>query len=128
MVEPFRLHEAPPGLDCAHAFLKSSGVSVVRTHVRGRFGCNHTPYAIWRAGAPDQAARRPRPMPMTKVTTPSIAPTKVISRPLAHQERMVMRDFAAPTAKWAMSEMIAAQMTAEYPLRKKNGMMGMNAP
>src|SRR5664279_6399353 len=67
-------------------------------------------------------------MPMTKVTTPSIAPTKVISRPLAHQERMVMRDLAAPTAKWAMSEMMAAQMTAGYPLRKKKGMMGMKAP
>ena len=41
----------------------------------------------------------PSAMPMTYVTTPSNAPIHVISKPLAHQDRMVMRDFAAPTAK-----------------------------
>ncbi len=67
-------------------------------------------------------------MPMTKVTMPSMAPTRVISRPLAHQERTVMRDLAAPTAKWAMSEMIAAQMTARIPVEEEEGNDGDEGP
>jgi hypothetical protein len=38
--------------------------------------------------------------------------TKVISNPLDHQGRMVMRDFAAPTAKCATREPMAATTTA----------------
>ena len=59
---------------------------------------------------------------------PSIAPTSVISRPLLHQERMVMRDLAAPTAKCAAREMMAATRIAGTPAIKKNGTTGMNAP
>ena len=59
---------------------------------------------------------------------PSMAPTRVISRPLDHQERMVISDLAAPTAKCAASEMIAATMIAGKPAMKKNGRTGMKAP
>ena len=41
----------------------------------------------------------PSKMPMPYVTAPSRAPTTVISNPEAHQERTVMSDLAAPTAK-----------------------------
>jgi hypothetical protein len=41
---------------------------------------------------------------------------------------MVMRDFAAPTAKWATRETMAATITAGMPFKKKNGMIGMKAP
>jgi hypothetical protein len=37
-----------------------------------------------------------------------MAPITVISRPLLQQERIVMRDFDAPTAKWAAREMTLA--------------------
>ena len=37
-------------------------------------------------------------------------------------------DLAAPTAKWAISEMTAAVMTASIPYMKKKGMTGMIAP
>src|SRR5208337_4627115 len=67
-------------------------------------------------------------MPMTYVTMPSSAPTAVISKPLPHQERTVISDLAAPTAKCAASEMMAEKITAGYPLKKKNGMMGTKAP
>src|SRR5271154_1144069 len=51
-----------------------------------------------------------------------------LSRPLLHQERMVMSDLAAPTAKWAISEMMAATIIAGSPAMKKNGNTGMKAP
>ena len=57
-----------------------------------------------------------------------MAPIAVISRPDDHQERTVISDLAAPTAKCAASEMMAAAMTASIPLRKKKGMIGMAAP
>src|SRR6266481_3432625 len=57
-----------------------------------------------------------------------MAPTNVISRPLDHQERIVMRDFAAPTAKCARRETTAATMTAGYTVKKKNGTIGISAP
>ena len=41
---------------------------------------------------------------------------------------MVMRDFAAPTAKCAINETIAATTTAGIPVIKKKGTIGMNAP
>jgi hypothetical protein len=53
---------------------------------------------------------------MMKVTTPSKEPIQVISNPLAHHGRMVMRDFEAPTTKCATSETIAAAMTAGIPV------------
>jgi hypothetical protein len=54
----------------------------------------------------------PIAIPMKYVTSPSTAPTKVISSPLAHHERIVIRDLAAPTAKWANRETTAATITA----------------
>jgi hypothetical protein len=39
-----------------------------------------------------------------------------------------MRDLAAPTAKCAINETVAATMTAGIPVIKKNGMIGINAP
>ena len=41
---------------------------------------------------------------------------------------MVIRDFAAPTAKCANNETIAATTTAGIPVIKKKGTIGMNAP
>jgi hypothetical protein len=41
---------------------------------------------------------------------------------------MVMRDFAAPTAKCTTSETIAAVTTAGIPVIKKKGTLGINAP
>ena len=58
----------------------------------------------------------------------SSTPTIVISAPLAHQERVVTMDFAAPTAKWAAVLMMNDAMTAGMPTVKKNGMMGTNPP
>lgn len=46
------------------------------------------------------------------MTAPSRAPTRVISSPLDHQERIVRSDLAAPTAKWAIRKITAAQITA----------------
>ena len=60
--------------------------------------------------------------------TASIAPTTVISLPLTSHDRPVMIVLAAPTAKCATRLMPAAQMTAVIPPKKKNGMIGMNAP
>jgi hypothetical protein len=40
---------------------------------------------------------------------------------------MVLRDFAAPTAKRAINKTIAARMTAGIPVIKTNGLIGMNA-
>ena len=57
-----------------------------------------------------------------------MTPTIVISNPDAHQERIVIKDFAAPTAKWATMLIANAARTASIPLMKKNGMIGMNAP
>src|ERR1035438_10666070 len=70
----------------------------------------------------------PSKTPMPYVTAPSSAPTAVISKPEDHQERTVISDLAAPTAKWAAREMTAAAMTAWIPCMKKKGMMGMVAP
>jgi hypothetical protein len=39
-----------------------------------------------------------------------------------------MSDFAAPTAKCATSETIAATITAGMPVIKKKGMIGIKAP
>src|ERR1051326_3951520 len=55
-------------------------------------------------------------------------PTIVISKPDAHQERIVMSDLTAPTAKCARMLMTNAAMTAGNPLMKKKGMIGMKAP
>ncbi len=57
-----------------------------------------------------------------------MTPTTVISNPDAHQERMVMTDLSAPTAKCARMLIPKAATTADMPLMKKNGMIGMNAP
>src|SRR5438067_3642028 len=58
----------------------------------------------------------------------SMTPTIVISRPLAHHERVVTSDFDAPTAKCAMVLMTNDAMTAGMPTVKKNGMIGMKPP
>src|SRR5207244_6407359 len=55
-------------------------------------------------------------------------PTTVISRPLAHQERVVTRALDAPTAKCAMVLMTNEAITAGIPTAKKNGMIGMKPP
>ncbi len=70
----------------------------------------------------------PKASPRPYVTTASIIPTTVISIPEAHQERMVMSDLTAPTAKWARMLMMKAAITAGNPLMKKNGIIGMKAP
>jgi hypothetical protein len=41
---------------------------------------------------------------------------------------MVMSDFTAPTAKWAMMLTANDAMTVAMPLVKENRMIGMNAP
>src|SRR5260370_41598015 len=71
---------------------------------------------------------RPRPSSIMYATAPSSAPIQVISNPLLHHDRIVIRDFAAPTAKCAASETIAATITAGIPVIKKNGMIGIKAP
>src|SRR5262245_20860354 len=58
----------------------------------------------------------------------SMMPTAVISAPLAHQERVVTSDFAAPTAKWAAVLITNDAMTAGMPTVKENGMIGTNPP
>src|SRR5258706_13012558 len=55
-------------------------------------------------------------------------PTRVISAPLAHHDRIVTSDLDAPTAKCAIVLMMNEAMTAGMPTVKKNGMMGMNPP
>ena len=57
-----------------------------------------------------------------------MTPTMVISNPDAHHERMVIKDFTAPTAKWARILTTNEAITASIPLIKKNGIIGMNAP
>ena len=61
-------------------------------------------------------------------TRPTMMPTIVISRPLDHQLRTVMRLFAAPTAKCANKLTIAAATMAGRPLKKKNGTSGIIPP
>lgn len=58
---------------------------------------------------------------MPLVTAPSNAPTIVTSRPENCQERIEIMDLAAPTAKWATSEITAAAVTASTFRRKKKG-------
>src|ERR1051326_524746 len=55
-------------------------------------------------------------------------PIHVISKPDAHQERMVISDFNAPTAKWAAKLMAQEAITAAMPPKKKNGTIGTKAP
>src|SRR5439155_25097589 len=57
-----------------------------------------------------------------------MTPIQVISRPDAHQERIVINDFSAPTAKCATKLMPKEIITASIPPQKKNGIKGMNAP
>src|SRR5438876_8489763 len=73
---------------------------------------------------PSAPKARPRPY----VTAASITPTIVISKPDAHQDRIVMSDFSAPTAKCATMLTTNAAITAGIPVMKKNGRIGMNAP
>src|SRR3989442_13732614 len=55
-------------------------------------------------------------------------PIQVISNPDAHQERMVISDFNAPTRKGAAKLMPKEMATAVMPPVKKNGMIGTKAP
>src|SRR5215470_12052854 len=55
-------------------------------------------------------------------------PIQVISSPDAHQERMVISDFRAPTAKCATRLIPNEAMTASRPPEKKNGIIGTKAP
>ena len=57
-----------------------------------------------------------------------MTPIQVISKPDAHQERMVISDFNAPTIKWAAKLMPKEMITAVMPPMKKNGMIGTKAP
>ena len=51
-------------------------------------------------------------------------PTIVISKPVAHQGRMVTSAFDAPTTKWAAVLMMNEAITAGMRTVKKNGTMG----
>ena len=55
-------------------------------------------------------------------------PIHVISRPEAHQERIVISDFNAPTKKCATKLILKDIITAVTPPEKKNGMIGTKAP
>ena len=55
-------------------------------------------------------------------------PIQVISNPDAHQERIVISDFNAPTIKCATKLMPKEVTTAVMPPMKKNGMIGTKAP
>src|SRR4030095_8565726 len=55
-------------------------------------------------------------------------PIQVISRPDAHQERIVISDFNAPTEKCATKLITKDIITASTPPEKKNGIIGMKAP
>ena len=57
-----------------------------------------------------------------------MTPIHVISNPDAHQERIVISDFNAPTAKCAAKLMPKEAITAVIPPVKKNGMIGIKAP
>src|SRR5262245_8348074 len=57
-----------------------------------------------------------------------MTPTIVISAPLAHQERVVTSDFAAPTAKCAAVLITTEATTAGIPTVKKNGTIGTKPP
>ena len=48
--------------------------------------------------------------------------------PDAHQDRVVISDFAAPTAKCAAMLTANATTTALNPPKKKNGIIGIKAP
>src|SRR5437870_3913365 len=58
----------------------------------------------------------------------SMTPTMVISAPLAHHERVVTSDFAAPTAKCAAVLIMNDAITAGMPTAKTNGMIGTKPP
>ena len=62
------------------------------------------------------------------MTTATMMPIHVISKPDAHQDRMVINDFNAPTAKWAAKLIPKEMATAVMPPEKKNGIIGTNAP
>ena len=57
-----------------------------------------------------------------------MTPIQVISKPDAHQERIVISDFNAPTRKCATKLMPNEIITAVTPPEKKNGMIGTKAP
>ena len=62
------------------------------------------------------------------MTTATMTPIHVISKPDAHHERIVISDFRAPTAKCATRLIPKEAITASRPPKKKNGMIGTNAP
>src|SRR5215475_14642692 len=72
--------------------------------------------------------KEPNASPSPYVTTATMIPIQVISRPDAHHERMVISDFSAPTAKCATRLIPNEPITASRPPEKKNGMIGTNAP
>src|SRR5262245_39609817 len=76
----------------------------------------------------DSYPNEPNASPSPYVTTATMIPIQVISRPDAHHERMVISDFKAPTAKWATRLIPKEAITASRPPEKKNGMIGTNAP
>ena len=57
-----------------------------------------------------------------------MTPTIVISKPLAHHERVVTSDLDAPTTKCASVLMTNEAITAGMPTVKKKGIIGMNPP
>src|SRR6516162_2661646 len=79
---------------------------------------------LWQGFYPKEPNASPRPY----VTTATITPIQVISRPDAHHERIVISDFSAPTAKCATRLIPNEAITASRPPEKKNGMIGTNAP
>src|SRR5678815_3678528 len=70
----------------------------------------------------------PNASPSPYVTTATMMPIQVISRPDAHHERIVISDFRAPTAKCATRLIPKEARTASKPPEKKNGIIGTNAP
>src|SRR5450755_1683185 len=66
--------------------------------------------------------------PTRYVAPPTTTPARVISRPEDHHVRSVTRDLAAPTRKWATSEITAAATMATVPVVNMNGITGMIAP
>src|SRR5262249_27617360 len=101
-------HDRPPC--CTEAWGKR-GASDFRPDSRDQCG-------------PCPAKATPRPY----VIAVSMMPTTVISRPLAHQARVVMSAFDAPTRKCATVLMMNEAITAGIPTVKKNGMIGMKPP
>src|SRR5258706_10714453 len=66
--------------------------------------------------------------PSPYVIAASAMPTIVISVPLAHHDRVVTSDLAAPTAKWATVLITKEAITAGIPTVKKKGMIGKKPP